>query len=107
MKVGTVQNDAEKAAVIQRLAQETLALIIQVLATCDGLFDLGGLHFEPEATVHTATEVIVITAHFKSKLISYPRLKGVVAGSTFSPNDEDERYRYAAYALYRRAPGRR
>jgi len=48
------------------------------------------------------TEVTVITAHFKSKLISYPRLKGVVAGSTFSPNDEDERYRYAAYALYRR-----
>ena len=57
--------------------------------------------------MHTATEMTVITAHFKSKLISYPRLKGVVAGSTFSPNDEDERYRYAAYALYRRAPGRR
>lgn len=48
------------------------------------------------------TEVTVITAHFKSKLISYPRLKGVVTGSTFNPNDENERYRYAAYALYRR-----
>ena len=48
------------------------------------------------------TEVTVITAHFKSKLISYPRVKGVVAGSRFNPNDEDERYRYAAYALYRR-----
>ena len=43
------------------------------------------------------TEVTVITAHFKSKLISYPRPKG-----NFSPKDEDERYRYAAYALYRR-----
>lgn len=43
------------------------------------------------------TEVTVINAHFKSKLISYPRLKG-----NFSPKDEDERYRYAAYALYRR-----
>jgi endonuclease/exonuclease/phosphatase family metal-dependent hydrolase len=43
------------------------------------------------------TEVTVITAHFKSKLISYPRSKG-----NFAPKDEDERYRYAAYALYRR-----
>jgi endonuclease/exonuclease/phosphatase family metal-dependent hydrolase len=43
------------------------------------------------------TEVTVITAHFKSKLISYPRPKG-----NFAPKDEDERYRYAAYALYRR-----
>ena len=43
------------------------------------------------------TEVTVITAHFKSKLISYPRPTG-----NFAPKDEDERYRYAAYALYRR-----
>jgi endonuclease/exonuclease/phosphatase family metal-dependent hydrolase len=42
-------------------------------------------------------EVTVITAHFKSKLISYPRPNG-----RFSPKNEDERYRYAAYALYRR-----
>jgi endonuclease/exonuclease/phosphatase family metal-dependent hydrolase len=48
------------------------------------------------------TEVTVITAHFKSKLISYARRQGLVGGSQFQPNDEGERYRYAAYALYRR-----
>jgi endonuclease/exonuclease/phosphatase family metal-dependent hydrolase len=46
--------------------------------------------------------VTVITAHFKSKLISYARRRADVTGSQFSPRDEDERYRYAAYALYRR-----
>ena len=79
MKAGSIQKDAGKARVIQRLAQETLALIIQVqvLATFEGLFDLGGLLFEKGATVRTATELAVISAHFNSKLISYPRLKGV------------------------------
>jgi endonuclease/exonuclease/phosphatase family metal-dependent hydrolase len=48
------------------------------------------------------TRVTVISAHFKSKLISYARRTGVVSGSQFQPNDEGERYRYAAYALYLR-----
>jgi len=48
------------------------------------------------------TPVTVISAHFKSKLISYARQRGVVGGSKFQPNDEGERYRYAAYALYLR-----
>ena len=48
------------------------------------------------------TTVTVISAHFKSKLISYARQRGLVGGSRFQPNDEGERYRYAAYALYRR-----
>ena len=48
------------------------------------------------------TLVTVISAHFKSKLISYARQTGVVGGSRFQPNDEGERYRYAAYGLYRR-----
>jgi endonuclease/exonuclease/phosphatase family metal-dependent hydrolase len=48
------------------------------------------------------TPVTLITAHFKSKLIQYPRQRGVVAGSRFSPNDENERYRYGAYGLFRR-----
>lgn len=38
----------------------------------------------------------LVTAHLKSKLISYP-------GGRFQPRDEDERARFAAYALYRRA----
>ena len=46
--------------------------------------------------------VRIITAHFKSKLISYARQNGLVEGSQFAPNDENERYRYAAYGLYRR-----
>ena len=46
--------------------------------------------------------VTVITAHFKSKLISYARQRCIVSGSQFQPNDEGERYRYAAYALYKR-----
>ena len=52
--------------------------------------------------VFNQTPVTVITAHFKSKLISYARKAGVVGGSRFQPNDEGERYRYAAYALYLR-----
>jgi len=48
------------------------------------------------------TTVRIITAHFKSKLVSYARQRGLVGGSQFAPNDENERYRYAAYALYRR-----
>lgn len=38
----------------------------------------------------------VVTAHLKSKLLSYP-------GGRFSPRDEGERARAAAYALFRRA----
>ncbi|SFW88850.1 endonuclease/exonuclease/phosphatase family protein [Amycolatopsis australiensis] len=37
----------------------------------------------------------LITCHLKSKLLSYP-------GGRFVPHGEDERARYAAYALYRR-----
>lgn len=59
----------------------------------------GGL----EVTVRAGqTPITIITAHFKSKLITYARERGVVEGSQFNPNDEGERYRYAAYALYRR-----
>lgn len=59
----------------------------------------GGL--EVSVSVDGVT-VTVITAHFKSKLISYARRRGLVGGSQFQPNDEGERYRYTAYALYRR-----
>jgi hypothetical protein len=46
--------------------------------------------------------VSLLNAHFKSKLISYARRRTDVPGSRFQPRDEDERYRYAAYALYLR-----
>ena len=38
----------------------------------------------------------LLTVHLKSKLLSFP-------GGRFNPVDEDERARFAAYALYRRA----
>jgi endonuclease/exonuclease/phosphatase family metal-dependent hydrolase len=38
----------------------------------------------------------ILTCHLKSKLLSYP-------GGRFTPRDEDERARYAVYALDRRA----
>src|SRR4029453_1139203 len=41
--------------------------------------------------------VRLITTHLKSKLLTFP-------GGRFTPHDEDERARYAAYALARRAP---
>jgi endonuclease/exonuclease/phosphatase family metal-dependent hydrolase len=39
--------------------------------------------------------VRLVTAHLKSKLLEFP-------GGRFNPHDEDERARFAAYALYRR-----
>jgi endonuclease/exonuclease/phosphatase family metal-dependent hydrolase len=55
------------------------------------------------ATLRSGGErVTVMVCHLKSKLISYDRRPGVVGGSTFAPNDEGERLRYAGYALYRR-----
>jgi len=41
------------------------------------------------------TEIVLITAHFKSKLLTFPP-------NRFSPHDEGERARFGAYALYRR-----
>jgi endonuclease/exonuclease/phosphatase family metal-dependent hydrolase len=41
-------------------------------------------------------EIRLVTTHLKSKLLTFP-------GNRFSTDDEDERARFAAYALYRRA----
>jgi endonuclease/exonuclease/phosphatase family metal-dependent hydrolase len=41
-------------------------------------------------------DVDVVSVHLKSKLLSFP-------GGRFNPRDEDERARYAVYALHRRA----
>jgi len=47
------------------------------------------------------TNVELICCHLKSKLLSLP---GPQPGTTsFTPTDEDQRARYGAYALYRRA----
>jgi endonuclease/exonuclease/phosphatase family metal-dependent hydrolase len=56
------------------------------------------------AIVHVdGTPVTVMTAHLKSKLITYDRWPGLVGGHQFAPNDEGERLRYAGYAVFRRA----
>jgi hypothetical protein len=47
-------------------------------------------------TTDAGTPVRLITTHLKSKLLTFP-------GGRFNPHDEDERARYAAYALARRA----
>jgi endonuclease/exonuclease/phosphatase family metal-dependent hydrolase len=47
-------------------------------------------------TTAAGQPVRLVTAHLKSKLLTFP-------GGRFSPHDEGERARYAAYALYRRA----
>lgn len=41
-------------------------------------------------------QVRLVTTHLKSKLLTFP-------GGRFQPHNEDERARFAAYALYRRA----
>jgi endonuclease/exonuclease/phosphatase family metal-dependent hydrolase len=57
-----------------------------------------------QATVDVdGTPLTVVTAHFKSKLISYDRRPGLVGGNQFAPNDEGERLRYAGYAIFRRS----
>jgi len=47
-------------------------------------------------TTDAGTPVRLVTAHLKSKLLSFP-------GGRFSPHDENERARFATYALDRRA----
>jgi endonuclease/exonuclease/phosphatase family metal-dependent hydrolase len=42
------------------------------------------------------TDIDLVSTHFKSKLLTFP-------GGRFSPHDEGERGRFAAYALYRRS----
>jgi endonuclease/exonuclease/phosphatase family metal-dependent hydrolase len=44
----------------------------------------------------SGVDIEILTAHFKSKLLTFP-------GGRFSPHDEAERGRFAAYALYRRS----
>jgi predicted extracellular nuclease len=46
--------------------------------------------------VHGEVGIDVISVHLKSKLLTFP-------GGRFNPRDEDERARYAVYALHRRA----
>jgi endonuclease/exonuclease/phosphatase family metal-dependent hydrolase len=56
-----------------------------------------------QATVDVdGTPLTIVTAHLKSKLISYDRRPGLVGGNQFAPNDEGERLRYAGYAIFRR-----
>ena len=46
--------------------------------------------------VRLGVDIEIITTHFKSKLLTFP-------GVRFSPHDEAERGRFAAYALYGRS----
>ena len=48
---------------------------------------------------HPGMNIDIITAHLKSKLLSFPR----VGGSSFQPRDEDERAQVAGIALLKRS----
>lgn len=51
-----------------------------------------------QATVRANnTDLTIVFCHLKSKLLSFP------TGNSFVPTNEDQRARYGAYALYRRA----
>lgn len=58
----------------------------------DASMGRGALHVR---TAVGGLELDLVTAHLKSKLLTYP-------GGRFKPRNEDERARYGAYALYRR-----
>ncbi|MFC7406699.1 endonuclease/exonuclease/phosphatase family protein [Georgenia alba] len=58
-----------------------------------GSLGRAGLHVRVRLGGET---VDIVTAHLKSKLLTFP-------GGRFNPRDEDERARYANYALHRRA----
>ncbi|MFN0282018.1 MAG: endonuclease/exonuclease/phosphatase family protein [Kineosporiaceae bacterium] len=49
-----------------------------------------------EVTTASGAKLAVLTVHLKSKLVTYP-------GGRFDTNDEAERARFAAYALFQRA----
>jgi endonuclease/exonuclease/phosphatase family metal-dependent hydrolase len=59
-----------------------------------GVMGRGGLAITVESD--SGAPVRLVTTHLKSKLLTFP-------GGRFQPHDEDERARFAAYALYRRA----
>jgi len=53
----------------------------------------GGLHLQVNVN---GTDWDLITVHLKSKLLTFP-------GGRFAPDDEDQRARFGAYAMFRRA----
>lgn len=68
---------------------------IQVDDTDTILHQMGRPALRVRVTVNSTT-VDVVSCHLKSKLLTFP-------GGRFSPTDEDERARFAVYALHRRA----
>ena len=68
---------------------------VQVDDTGTSLNEMGRGAVAITVESETGRAIRLVTAHLKSKLLTYP-------GGRFGPHDEDERARYAAYALYRR-----
>lgn len=90
IRVGFITRDAPSAVEHIDAFPEQLA---PLQAGDDGAVTAG----MGRGAVHlTIDGVHMVTAHLKSKLITYP-------GGRFTPRDEGERERFAAYALYRRA----
>lgn len=71
---------------------------VQVDDTSTTLAEMGrgGLAVQVAVGGGGGTSLRLVTAHLKSKLLEFP-------GGRFQPHDEDERARFGAYALFRRA----
>ena len=93
-----------RVGVVSKLALKRLELVrafpakvapVQVDDTGKTITQIG----RPALRVRVRTggvDIDVVSVHLKSKLLSFP-------GNRFSPRDEDERARYAVYALHRRS----
>jgi len=69
---------------------------VQVDDTGPSLNEMGRPALAARVVLDNGRALDLITCHLKSKLLTFP-------GGRFSPHDEDERARFGAYALYRRA----
>jgi endonuclease/exonuclease/phosphatase family metal-dependent hydrolase len=69
---------------------------VQVNDDGDGLSAMGRGALAISVQTDSGDPLRLVTTHLKSKLLTFP-------GGRFQPHDEDERARFAAYALYRRA----
>jgi len=68
-------------------------LAVQVNDDGDTVTEMGRPALQVEAA---GAQLTLVCCHLKSKLLTYP-------GGRFAPRDEDERARYAVYALHRRS----
>jgi endonuclease/exonuclease/phosphatase family metal-dependent hydrolase len=94
-----------RVGVMSRLSMSDVAQVsafpapmraVQVDDASEGITAMGRPALSVRVVLDTGRAVDLVICHLKSKLLTYP-------GGRFSPHDEDERARFADYALSRRA----